>query len=380
MKFNRASGILLHPTSLPSRYGIGDIGPHAHAWIDILATCGSTLWQILPLGPTGFGDSPYQCLSAFAGNPYLVSPDMLLAEGLLHANDLTNLPTFPQDRVDYGAIIAFKINLLNQAFDHFQYQAPESLKTAFLIFLEKEAHWLSDFAIFMAIKESQGGKPWSEWPAALRTRAPKALQEFEQSHARDIERHAFRQFIFFQQWEQLRTHAHQKGVQIVGDIPLFVAHDSVDVWANPELFFLTEAGQPTVVAGVPPDYYSPTGQRWGNPIYRWDVHTQNGYKWWLDRLRAVLATVDVVRFDHFRGFAGYWEIPAEQETAIIGRWVRAPGKDFFNNVIGKFQPSKKRQLLVVGCAHQERTSLIMCNKLSASCPSLLKIWEKSLQM
>ena len=332
MKFKRASGILLHPTSLPSRYGIGDIGPQAHAWIDILATCGSTLWQILPLGPTGFGDSPYQCLSAFAGNPYLVSPDMLIAEGLLHANDLTNLPPFPQDRVDYGATISFKIRLLNQAFDHFQYQAPESLKTAFSIFSEKEAHWLSDFAIFMAIKESQGGKPWSEWPSALRTRAPKALREFEQAHAQDIARHAFRQFIFFQQWEQLRAHAHQKGVQIVGDIPLFVAHDSVDVWANPELFFLTEAGQPTVVAGVPPDYFSPTGQRWGNPIYRWDVHTKNGYTWWLDRLRAVLATVDVVRFDHFRGYAGYWEIPAEQETAVIGRWVRAPGSDFFNNV------------------------------------------------
>ncbi len=333
MKFTRKSGILLHPTSLPSQYGIGDIGPQAHAWIDILATCGSTLWQVLPLGPTGYGDSPYQCLSAFAGNPYLVSPDMLLAEGLLDANDLANLPYFSQDRVDYGAIIPFKIRLLNQAYDHFQQQARDSLKISFANFSDKEAHWLNDFAMFMAIKESQGGKSWSEWPSAYRTRTAKALQEFRQAHERDIERHAFRQFLFFRQWDQLRAHAQQKGVQIIGDIPLFVAHDSADVWANPELFFLTDEGEPTVVAGVPPDYFSPTGQRWGNPIYRWDMHTDNGYSWWLDRLRAVLATVDIVRLDHFRGFAGYWEIPAEEETAVIGRWVPAPGNDFFNNVL-----------------------------------------------
>ncbi len=333
MKFTRKSGILLHPTSLPSQYGIGDIGPQAHAWIDILATCGSTLWQVLPLGPTGYGDSPYQCLSAFAGNPYLVSPDMLLAEGLLDANDLANLPYFSQDRVDYGAIIPFKIRLLNQAYDHFQQQARDSLKISFANFSDKEAHWLNDFARFMAIKESQGGKSWSEWPSAYRTRTAKSLQEFRQAHKRDIERHAFRQFLFFRQWDQLRAHAQQKGVQIIGDIPLFVAHDSADVWANPELFFLTDEGEPTVVAGVPPDYFSPTGQRWGNPIYRWDMHTDNGYSWWLDRLRAVLATVDIVRLDHFRGFAGYWEIPAEEETAVIGRWVPAPGNDFFNNVL-----------------------------------------------
>jgi len=332
MKFKRASGILLHPTSLPSRYGIGDIGPQAHAWIDILAACGSKLWQTLPLGPTGYGDSPYQCLSAFAGNPYLVSPDMMLADGLINANDLANIPTFPEDRVDYGAMIALKIRLLNQAFDRFQAQGPESLKNAFADFMTNESHWLDDFALFMAIKESQGGKPWSEWPASLRTRVTKALNEFKETHTRDIERHAFWQYLFFSQWEELRTHARQNNIEIIGDIPIFVAHDSADVWANPELFFLTEAGQPTVVAGVPPDYFSPTGQRWGNPIYRWDIHRQDGYSWWLKRLRAVLATVDIVRLDHFRGYAGYWEVPASEETAVHGRWVPAPGIDFFEHV------------------------------------------------
>ncbi|MBG7609830.1 MAG: 4-alpha-glucanotransferase [Anaerolineae bacterium] len=333
MNFKRASGILLHPTSLPSQYGIGDLGPQAHAWVEISAAVGSTMWQVLPLGPTGFGDSPYQCLSSFAGNPYLISPDMLLADGLLDTNDLVNLPQFSQNSTDYGVIIPFKIRLFNQAYDNFQSRAPAALKTYFSDFLEKEAHWLDDFAIFMAIKDSQGGKSWSEWPLSYRIRATSAMQDFHNTHERDIDRHAFYQFLFFRQWGQLRAHAQQKGIQIVGDLPLFVAHDSADVWANPELFFLNDSGQPTVVAGVPPDYYSTTGQRWGNPIYRWEIHAENGYSWWLNRIRAVLRMVDVVRLDHFRGFAGYWEIPAEQDTAVIGRWVTAPGKNLFNKIL-----------------------------------------------
>ena len=336
MQFNRSSGALLHPTSLPGPYGIGDIGPEAYKWIDFLAGTGSSLWQVLPLGPTGYGDSPYQCFSSFAGNPYLISPAALLDENLIHSNDLVDMPHFPADKVDYGAVIPWKLGLLDRAYARFQHTASQELRQAFEGFQAEERHWLEDFALFMAIKESQGGKPWVKWPAPLRSRQAQAMQDFRAGNRVAIQRQSFRQFLFFRQWARLRDHAHAQGIQIIGDIPIFVAHDSADVWANPELFFLDEAGQPTVVAGVPPDYFSETGQLWGNPLYRWDVHAEDGYRWWMNRMRAALSVVDVVRLDHFRGFAGYWEIPAEEVTAIKGHWVPGPGADFFHTMQDTF--------------------------------------------
>ncbi len=332
MKFERASGILLHPTSLPSPYGIGDIGPKAHEWIDFLAASGSSLWQVLPLGPTGYGDSPYQCFSAFAGNPYIISPDALLKDGLLTYDDTRDRPTFPTERVDYGSVITYKLSLLNRAFDRFQSNSFASINEEFSNFKAAQAHWLDDYALFMTIKEVQGGGSWVDWPKPLRSRDVQTINSFKDVHASDIHKHAFWQFLFFRQWADLREHANELGVKIIGDIPIFVAHDSADVWAHPEIFFLDDKGQPTVVAGVPPDYFSPTGQLWGNPLYRWDLHAKDGYSWWLDRLRAVFTLVDIVRLDHFRGFAGYWEIPAAEETAENGQWVPGPGVEFFEVV------------------------------------------------
>lgn len=332
MKLERASGILLHPTSLPGPDGIGDLGPQAYRWVDFLAAAGCALWQILPLGPTGYGDSPYQCFSAFAGNPYLVSPATLLDEDLLALSDLADRPPFPADYVDYGEVIPWKLTLLDRAFARFQSSASPELRAEFAAFQTAQASWLHDFALFMALKEANGGEAWDSWPAAWRQREAPAMQEARQTHAEAIQRHAFRQFLFFRQWSALRTYAAGKGIHIIGDIPIFVAYDSADVWAHPELFYLDEQGKPTVVAGVPPDYFSPTGQLWGNPLYRWDVHAETGYAWWLGRLRATLQTVDYIRLDHFRGFAGYWEVKAGMPTAEIGRWAPGPGTHFFSTV------------------------------------------------
>ncbi|MFH1906813.1 MAG: 4-alpha-glucanotransferase [Chloroflexota bacterium] len=349
MKFQRASGILLHPTSLPGPYGIGDLGPQAYAWVDFLAESGCKLWQVLPLGPTGYGDSPYQCFSAFAGSPYLISPEFLLRDGLLHPNDLvekTNFPAGPStmlraSRVDFGALIPWKLNLLERAFLRFSSDPgpvrrdPSTLlRTSFDIFCAENASWLDDYALFMALKESHGGGSWESWPEPLRKRDAAALAKARESLTPHVLRFTFYQYLFFQQWHALKAYANANecGVQIIGDMPIFVAYDSADVWAHPELFYLDDEGQPTVVAGVPPDYFSPTGQLWGNPLYRWDVHKATGYTWWLERFRAVLKMVDIVRLDHFRGFAGYWEVPAGNPTAEIGRWVPGPGADFFDAV------------------------------------------------
>jgi len=333
MKFNRSSGILLHPTSLPGPYGIGDLGPQAYRFVDFLAESGCKLWQVLPLGPTGYGDSPYQCFSAFAGNPYLVSPQRLLDEGLLHPNDLVEQTEFPATRVDYGNFIPWKLNLLERAFIQFRVvlEKDGGLRQDYETFCADNA-WLADYALFRAIKEAHGGGTWIEWPEALRKREPTSLDEARHSLAHAISRFKFYQFIFFRQWYALMEYANRKGIQIIGDIPIFVASDSSDVWSNPELFFLDEERRPTVVAGVPPDYFSPTGQLWGNPLYDWDVHKKSGYAWWLERIRATLKLVDIIRIDHFRGFAGYWEIPAGNETAVQGHWVPGPGADFFHKV------------------------------------------------
>lgn len=332
MKFERSSGVLLHPTSLPGEYGIGDIGPQAFHWIDFLAESGCSLWQVLPLGPTGYADSPYQCFSAFAGNPYLISPEALLAEDLLHANDLVERPNFPADRVDFGNLIPWKLGVLDRAYIRFENQGPPDLHAEFLDFQTTQANWLDDFALFMAIKEAHGGGSWSGWNSALRNREPSAIQKARQEYQVAIKRQKFRQFLFTRQWSRLREYANLKGIQIIGDIPIFVAHDSADVWAHPELFYLDAQGNPSVMAGVPPDYFSSTGQLWGNPLYNWDMHQENGYEWWLARMRSVLETVDIVRLDHFRGFAAYWEVPGDAKTAENGRWVPAPGMEFFKTM------------------------------------------------
>ena len=328
MKFERAAGILLHPTSLAGPYGIGDIGPAAYRWLNFLADSGCSKWQILPLGPTGYGDSPYQCFSAFAGNPYLISPESLLNEGLLYPEDVFDIPDFPNERVDFGALIPWKLALLDSAHQRFEERASDELRTDLAAFRQSEAAWLEDFALFMAIKEEHGGAPWVTWSPELRDRQPQALDEAQQRLELSIQRQVFRQYVFFRQWGLLRAQANQMGIQIIGDIPIFVAHDSADVWAHPELFYLNPDGRPSSVAGVPPDYFSPTGQLWGNPLYRWGVHKQSGYAWWVERFRAVLEQVDIVRLDHFRGFAGYWKVSGKAKTAVKGRWVRGPGRDF----------------------------------------------------
>jgi len=328
MNYPRSGGILLHPTSLPGPYGIGDLGSQAYRFVDFLVDSGFKLWQILPLGPTGYGDSPYQCFSAFAGNPYLISPDFLMRGGLLTQEDLADKPDFNDSHVDFGLLIPWKLNLLQKAFVRYQ-SKPESLRAEFDSFCAKNSSWLDDYALFMALKDSYGGGAWNGWPDEVKKREAKVIADAGESLALSILRFSFYQFLFFKQWNALRKYANDKGIKIIGDIPIFVAGDSADVWANPELFFLDDHGNPTVVAGVPPDLFSPTGQLWGNPLYRWDEHKRTGYAWWIERVKATLKMVDMIRLDHFRGFAGYYEIPAADETAEHGQWKPGPGADLF---------------------------------------------------
>ena len=366
MKFERSSGVLLHPTSLPGRYGIGDLGPSAFQFIDWLSGAGCKLWQILPLGPTGYGDSPYQCFSAFAGNPYLISPDFLLRDDLLHPDDLIEIPDFSDDSVDYGRLISWKLNLLERAFIRFK-SAPRPVHQEYERFCAENVAWLSDYALFMALKEANGGGAWGGWPETLRKRDSDALAEASKRYADAIERFTFYQFVFFRQWLAVREHAHRRGIQIIGDIPIFVAYDSADVWANPELFHLDDAGQPTVVAGVPPDYFSATGQLWGNPLYRWNELKGRDYDWWIARFRAILAQVDVVRLDHFRGFAGYWEIPADSETAETGRWVPGPGEEFLLTI---------KAALEDGSSGSERGLPIIAEDLGEITPDVIELRDQ----
>jgi 4-alpha-glucanotransferase len=330
MNYQRASGIILHPTSLPGPDGIGDLGPEAFRWVNFLDEAGCGLWQVLPLGPTGYGDSPYQCFSAFAGNPYLVSPALLLEDTLLTRMDLEDRPDFPEERVDFGPVINWKLIILERAYKYFRQNSNPKLVDEFEAFSKAQSLWLDDFSLFMAIKESLGGIVWNQWPEGLRNRVPEALDEFRKKNQTSIERFSFWQFLFFRQWVSLHRYASRKGIKIIGDIPIFVAFDSSDVWSHPELFFLNKKGLPSVVAGVPPDYFSPTGQLWGNPLYRWNIHKKEGYSWWIRRIQATLQMVDIIRLDHFRGFAGYWEVPFGKTTAETGRWVPGPGASFFS--------------------------------------------------
>jgi 4-alpha-glucanotransferase len=326
----RRSGILLHPTSLPGRFGIGDLGPEAHAWVDFLADAGCGLWQVLPLGPTGFGDSPYQTFSAFAGNPLLVSPELLVSARLLGPGDLLP-PRFPSDYVDFGRVIPWKTSLLDEAYDRFSRRKPDAASvTEFERFRRRRRSWLSDYALFAVLKDESGGRPWVEWDRPLRDRDEKTLARFRRAHRRQLNRVAFHQYLFFTQWKRLRRHAARKRIRLVGDIPIFVAQDSAEVWANRHLFDLDGRGHPRFVAGVPPDYFSDTGQLWGNPLYRWSVHRRSGFRWWVARVRATLELVDAVRLDHFRGFYDYWEIPAGAPTAMEGRWRPGPREALFD--------------------------------------------------
>jgi 4-alpha-glucanotransferase len=329
MTFPRASGILLHPTSLPGRFGIGDLGAGAHAFADFLVESGQSIWQVLPLGPTGYGDSPYACYSAFAGNTLLISPDRLFEEGLLTQSDLDQIPSLPADRVDFERAHQSKDALLHKAYESYQRTTDTEFRSAFETFAEQNASWLEDYSLFRALKTAHNGVAWHEWESALVQREPAALTRAQTQLHVQIEAHKFFQFLFFKQWFALKAYCNEHGIRIIGDIPIFVAHDSADVWTNPDQFKLDENGRPLVVAGVPPDYFSKTGQLWGNPLYNWKRMLADGFKWWIERVRASLQTVDIARIDHFRGFAACWEIPGGDKTAERGRWVEAPGAELF---------------------------------------------------
>lgn len=337
MNLERSSGILLHPTSFPGPDGIGDLGPEAYRWVDFLESAKCSIWQILPLGPTGYGDSPYQAFSAFAGNPYLVSPAILLDQGLLTHGDLEDRPAFPTTGIDYGKAIEWKSTLLARAYRNFS-KKRSLCETEFKAFCSDNTDWLDDYTLFRAIKNAQGGISWTDWSEAYRMRDAKTLAAFCKEHSAEIEEQAFYQFLFFRQWKNVKDYANDKGITIVGDIPIFVSMDSADVWSMPELFYLDDQCQPTVVAGVPPDYFSATGQLWGNPLYKWSEHEATGYDWWIRRVRASKVVADLIRLDHFRGFGGYWEIPAGNPTAQFGRWVEGPGADLLlaiKNALGE---------------------------------------------
>ncbi len=327
----RASGLLLHLTSLPSPYGIGDVGPAAVKWIDKIAEAGQSWWQALPLGPTGYGDSPYQSLSSFAGNGLLISPDWLIEEELLLESECAP-PLFPLAAVDYGAVIRFKQRLLDRSWNRFQTAGGSELRAGFEQFCHEQAHWLEDYALFRVLKEKYTGAWYIDWPADLVHRDRAALARARHELRSEIQQVYFAQFLLFRQGERLMRYGRARGVRLIGDLPFFVSPDSSDVWGNPELFLLDEHRRPTFVAGVPPDYFSSQGQLWGNPVYNWEVLRQSGYRWCIDRLRALLAFVDVIRLDHFRGFSAAWHVPAGATTAKFGEWVPGPGADFFNAV------------------------------------------------
>ena len=327
----RASGVLLHVTSLPSAYGIGDVGPAARAWVDWLHRAGQSWWQALPLGPTGYGNSPYQALSSFAGNALVVSPDDLIADGLLRASD-AECQACSIKVVDYDAVIPFKHGLLETAWRNFCAGARPDLRPAHEQFCTEQAHWLDDYALFRALKARYQGAHYLEWPAELVQHRPAALAQARRELANRIDFARFAQFVLFRQGDRLKEYAHAKGVRLIGDLPFFVSPDSSDVWANPECFLLDEQHRPRCVAGVPPDYFSSQGQLWGNPVYNWDALGQTGYRWCIDRLRALLSHVGAIRLDHFRGFAAAWHVPAGAPTAQTGEWVRGPGAAFFRAI------------------------------------------------
>lgn len=331
--YDRHSGILVHPTCFPSPYGIGDLGKGAYDFIDYLVDAGQTLWQILPLGPTGFGDSPYQGFSAFAGQPLLISPDKLFDLGLVSQKDLDNYPVLNPKRVEFGSVIQAKITLLKAAFNNFnRLDKSCELYTQYEQFCKKQAFWLDDYSLFMALKDKNEGKLWLEWSDAERNPTDTDKSSFSKSLSDGVSYYKTVQFLFFMQWYELKKYANEHLIKIIGDIPIFVSLDSSDVWANKKMFQLDSKGYPIVVAGVPPDYFSETGQLWGNPLYDWDAHEKDNYSWWISRVKSQLDLVDIIRIDHFRGFDSYWAVPYGEETAINGEWKDGPKEKLFNAI------------------------------------------------
>ena len=333
----RGSGILLHLTSLPSDFGIGDMGSGAYRFIDFLAEAKQRFWQILPLNPidSAHGNSPYHSSSAFAGNPLLISPEMLCKDGFLNEEDFASKTQFPKGNIDYGSVVAYKEGLLSQAFQHFR---KKEASHEYARFCGENAYWLDDFALFKALKYHFHGAVWNEWPEELRERYPEALTAIERELHETIEQQKFWQYIFAKQWILLRQYCNDKGIQIIGDLPIYVTYDSVDLWTHPELFKLDHDKKPYAIAGVPPDYFSETGQLWGNPVYRWDVLKESRYDWWERRIKHNINLFDFIRVDHFRGFVAYWEVPANAKNAIEGKWVEAPAMDFFDHLRAKISP------------------------------------------
>ncbi|GBE94795.1 4-alpha-glucanotransferase [Nostoc cycadae] len=333
MPFPRSSGILLHPTSFPSRFGIGDLGLEAYKFINFLRESYQQYWQVLPLGPTGYGNSPYAAYSAMAGNPFIISPEKLQEQGLLSDEDFANLPEFNNSQVDYDKVTAIKTQLLKKACKNFQNQATPLQQTEFAGFCNSKAYWLDDYALFMALKDANDGASWHTWEPELVKRAPAAIEQAKQQLNAEIFYYKFIQFEFFREWSELKAYANMSGIQIIGDIPIYVAQDSSDVWSHPDIFCLDEeTREPKLMAGVPPDYFSATGQLWGNPVYNWEELQKQNFKWWIGRFEAMLDYLDVIRIDHFRGFEAYWAVPQGEETAINGEWVKAPGEELFDAI------------------------------------------------
>ena len=333
MNLPRCAGILLHVTSLPSAYGIGDFGPEAFRFADQLAAAGQTLWQVLPLGPTGAGNSPYQSFSAFAGEPLLISLELLVREGILTKDDLEDAPDFAAGITEYERVGTWKLPLLRKAYRNFYQTASPATLHLFQQFIADHTLWLDDYALFVALKDKFGrDKSWTAWEKDLVQRNPATLARYREELKEEVECQKYWQFVFYRQWDCLRKHCAARGVRIMGDIPIYVSHDSSDVWSHPKQFLLEKNGEPKAVSGVPPDYFSKTGQLWGNPIYNWKAMTQSGFQWWIDRFRGTFHLYDALRVDHFRGFESYWEVPAKEETAINGKWVKAPGEKLFRAV------------------------------------------------
>jgi 4-alpha-glucanotransferase len=330
----RASGILLHPTSLPGRFGIGDLGSEAYRFADFLVDAGQRLWQVLPLGPTGtvYDNSPYQCFSVFAGNPLLISLEKLAEDKFLEASALENAPCFTEHCLDYEAVTKYKLPLLQKSFQIFDSNASSAERGDFQDFCCQNSFWLDDYSLFMALREAHGPASWNTWEEDIKWRQPDALDRWRNKLDNEVRCHKYQQFQFFRQWSALKEYCNGRGIRLIGDIPIFVALDSAEVWSRPNLFCLDSSGKPTVVAGVPPDYFSETGQLWGNPLYRWDVMAKDGYAWWIERFRITRRLVDIIRLDHFRGFEKYWEVTATETTAVNGRWVPGPGAALFEAV------------------------------------------------
>ena len=331
--FERSSGILFHPTSLPGKYGIGTLGKEAYAFIDFLKKSKQKLWQIFPLGPTGYGDSPYQSFSSFAGNPYLIDFDLLIEAHLLSEEDLKDIFFGDNEEyIDYGAIYNQKYPLLRKAYENFKSSDNSEMKGALENFKRENNSWLNDYSLYISLKNHFNGLPLNEWPQDIKNRENAAMEHYKNELADDIEYHNFIQFLFFKQWGDVKRYANENGIKIIGDIPIFVAADSSDAWANPEIFLFDKERKPVKVAGVPPDYFSATGQLWGNPLYNWEKLRDTNYNWWVERVRANLSTCDIIRIDHFRGFEAYWAVPYGDDTAINGQWEPGPGIDLFNAI------------------------------------------------